>query len=406
MRRFLVLLLALLVVGLAVLLLRGPAENMAAMFGPDILVARATSDIGPLEAMNSSNIDIVSIARKDLEPGMISDASGLSREEFRKSFSDRVPQRVIKKGSTLVFADLADSRESMNKVDYIVLRQRQAAGTVLSADLLDTRSRNRATLPVDALVLPKGETLERLLGRLETKMLVRDVPQSMPIAFSMLTAVEGEYAGDGEPLVEGEDYSKLSRAVFEHRLNSTTNAVRFDPDEVRDTVLSGKDKVDIYFGVPGFGTEAGIETWRHAASNIRLDAYYGALETPHKAEEGREDTGVVYYAFVEPDIANAIAVRRSISAPILLAPAGLPLAASKGESAICSGLTCYRTVPPSIAYDAADVSAALCEIKGHAGEDRRKLYYMPGTTAYAATPADFWFCSEEEARAKGFAKAS
>lgn len=406
MRRFLVLLLALLVVGLAVLLLRGPAENIAAMFGPDILVARATSDIAPLDTMNSGNVEIVSIAGKDLKPGMISDASGASRDEFRKSFADLVPRREIKKGSIVVFADLADSRESMNKVDYIVLRQRQAAGTVISADMLDTRSRNRATLPVDALVLPRGETLDRLLGRLETKMLVRDVPQSMPLAFSMLAVVQGEYAGDGEPLVEEEDYTKLSRAVFEHRLNSTTNAVRFELAEVRDAVLSGKDTVDIYFGVAGFGADAGIETWRHAASDVVLRSYYGALETPQVAAEDREDAGVVYYAFVDSELANAIAVRRSISAPILLAPAGMPLAASKGESAICSGLVCYRTVPPSIAYEAADVSAALCEIKGHASEDNRKLYYMPGTTAYAATPADFWFCSEEEARAKGFAKAS
>src|SRR5690606_9607025 len=113
----------------------------------------------------------------------------------------------------------------------------------------------------------------------------------------------------------------------------------------------------------------------------------------------RDDTAfVVYFAFVDPELAKTIRIRKFVGAPLLLTPAGLPLPAAKGESTLCSDMVCYRTLPPSVSIPAPALAAAgpvqgqangangangtdaaACEIKGHITGTKRKLYILPGT---------------------------
>lgn len=428
MRRFLLLILSLLMVAAAVMAFSKSADRIGgAIFGSGTLVARAKADIAPMTPLSASNIEISAIKKKDLKPGMITDATGAPATDFAASFTGRIVLQRVAKGGVLSLGDFAAGTVSIKNVDVLALRAEADSGKAITADMLETRTRSRDDVPVDAVVLPAGDTLVHFLSRMNSPVLAGPAHPHEPLTYGMLAASNPHGENTAlKPISSTEDVGSLPPEVFGPRLRATRNAVEFKLDEAMDAALSGKEKVDIYLGVAGAGDNTDIETYRLVARNVAMRVYYSNRETSdggsQQAWARPEDSAPVrYFAFIDAGAAEAIRVRKAAGAALLVTPAGYALPAAAGESTLCSGVVCYRTVRPRAVIAAAAPAPAAqpaqekaqptktCEIKGYTNGLNKKVYVMPGSALYAATSVnsakgDRWFCSEDEARSAGFAK--
>lgn len=427
MRRFLLLILCLLLVAAAVTVFSKSANRIgSALFGSSAVVARAKIDIAPMTPLGTSNVEVVSIEKSKLKPGMITNATGEPEAAFAAGFTGRIVVQRVAKGAVLSLGDFASGTASMKNVDVLALRVDGEAGKPVLAEMLETRTRNRDEIPFDSVVLPAGETLAHFLSRMKSTVLASPIRAHEPLTYGMLSAsmVSGEDE-NVRPLVPGEDIASMAPNVFGPRLRATKNAVEFKLEEAIDAALSGKEKIDLYLGVAGAGEDAGIETYRLVARNVGLRVYYSNRETTDGGNQQswaapEDGLPVRYFAFVDGRTAENIRVKKAAGAALLVTPSGYALPAATGESTLCSGSVCYRTVrpkavanatapAPSAQTDGPDRQAKACEIKGYTNGLNRKVYVMPGSAVYAATNVETakdgrWFCSEAEARAAGFGK--
>lgn len=428
MRRFLLLILCLLLVATAVMVFSKSANKIGgALFGSGTVVARAKTDIAPMTPLSASNIEIASIKRADLKPGMIVDTTGEPETAFVASFTGRIVLQRVAKGAVLSLGDFASGTASIKNVDVLALRADGEAGKPLTADMLETRTRSRDDIPFDAVVLPAGDTLGHFISRMNSPVLAAQTRPHEPLTYGMLAASGPVAKGvDIKPLAPGENMTSMPPEVFGPRLRATRNAIEFKLDEAIDAALSGKEKIDLYLGVAGAGGDAGIETYRLVARNVVLRAYYSNRQITdggnQQAWAAPEDGSPVrYFAYVDGDVAETIRLRKAAGAALLVTPAGYALPAATGESTLCSGQVCYRTVRPKAVVATAAPNQAeqpvagkaqptkACEIKGYTNGLNKKVYVLPGSVLYAATnvnpsKGDRWFCSEAEARSAGFIK--